>query len=288
MIQMDPRRPLADEGYFAGQVLLRTPGTHLRNIDFDVQEVMTGASRRDWLRYRTLWFSLLSQGFLRAGAANSDSHSLSIERVGYPRNLVFGGHDRATFDREAFDADVRAGHMIGTNGPVLDVTIDDAAGAQHRPDLKAAFETGPKSTLQVTVAAAPWIPLAEVRVFVNGALALTKDIAGLLPRTNHFGLEAQRVTVPIPLGDLALPASSDAWIVVEAGMHQDLPPDDDDDGLPDLADADVPTRPPSAGEPTTERFDLEAVAPGVWPVAFSNPFLLERNGTPGWQPPGLP
>ncbi|HVU50738.1 MAG TPA: CehA/McbA family metallohydrolase [Polyangia bacterium] len=287
MIQMDPRRPLTDEGYFAGNVLLRTPGKRLRNIDFDVQEVMTGASRRDWLRYRTLWFSLLSQGFLRAGAANSDSHTLSIERVGYPRNLVFGGHDRATFDREKFDADVRAGHMFGTNGPVLDVTIDDATGALHRPDLRAAFVTGDKSTLTVTVAAAPWIPLAELRVFVNGALALTKDIAGLLPRTAHFGLEAQRLTVPIPLKDLALP-SADAWLVVEVGMKQELPPDDDDDGLPDLADADLPTRPPNAAEPTTERFDLEAIAPGVWPVAFSNPFLLERNGTPGWQAPGLP
>jgi len=287
MIQMDPRRPLTDPGSFAGKVLLRTPGTRLRNIDFDVQEVMTGASRRDWLRYRTLWFSLLSQGFLRAGAANSDSHTLSIERVGYPRNLVFGGHDRAAFDRETFDADVRAGHMIGTNGPVLDVTIDDATGALHRPDLKAAFEPGDKSTLTVTIAAAPWIPLAELRVFVNGAQVLTKDLAGLLTRTNHFGLEAQRATVPVAMKDLSLP-SGDAWLVVEVGMKQVLPPDTDADGLPDLADADLPSRPPNAGEPTTERFDLEAIAPGVWPVAFSNPFLLERNGTPGWQAPGVP
>jgi hypothetical protein len=287
MIQMDPRRSLTEPGYFAGNVLLRTPGTQRRNIDFDVQEVMTGASRRDWLRYRTLWFSLLSQGFLRAGAANSDSHTLSIERVGYPRNLVFGGHDRAMFDPEKFDADVRAGHMFGTNGPVLDVTIDDATGALHRPDLGAAFEPSDRSTLTVTIAAAPWIPLAELRVFVNGAQVLTKDIAGLLPRTNHFGLEAQRATVPIALKDLGLP-SGDAWLVVEVGMKQDPAPDTDGDGLPDLADADLPTRPPNAGEPTTERFDLEAIAPGVWPVAFSNPFLLERNGTPGWQAPGLP
>ena len=51
------------------------PGGGRRNIDWDVQEVMTGASRRDWLRYRALWFSLLSQGILRAGAANSDTHA---------------------------------------------------------------------------------------------------------------------------------------------------------------------------------------------------------------------
>ena len=284
MIEMDPRRPLTDEGYFAGNVLLRTPGTTRRNIDVDVQEVMTGASRRDWLRYRTLWFSLLSQGVLHAGAANSDSHTLSIERVGYPRNLVFGGHDRATFDRDRFDADVRAGHMIGTNGPVLDVTIDDATGALHRPDVLTPFVPGPSATMTVSIATAPWIPVTEVRVFVNGALALTRDVTAALTGHNHFGIEALRTQVPIALTDLALPAG-DVWIVVEAGLHQELPPDDDNDGLPDLADADLPTRPASVDDP---RFDLEAIAPGVWPVAFTNPFLLERNGTPGWQAPGLP
>ena len=284
MIEMDPRRPLTDAGYFASEVLLRTPGTTRRNIDVDVQEVMTGASRRDWLRYRTLWFSLLSQGYLRAGAANSDSHTLSVERVGYPRNLVFGGHDLATFDRERFDADVRAGHMVGTNGPVLDVTLDDATGALQRSDVLKPLTPGPSSKLTISIATAPWIPVTDVRVFVNGALALTHDVTAALTGRNHFGLERLSAQISIPLSDLSLPAG-DVWIVVEAGLHQELPPDDDNDGLPDLADADLPTRPASSDD---ARFDLEAVAPGVWPVAFTNPFLLDRDGTAGWQAPGLP
>ncbi|HEV3031889.1 MAG TPA: CehA/McbA family metallohydrolase [Polyangia bacterium] len=286
MIEMDPRRPLTDPGYFAGNVLLRRPGAHFRNIDFDVQEVMTGASRRDWLRYRAIWFSLLSQGYRRAGAANSDSHTLTIERVGYPRNLVFGGHDRATFDRERFDADVRAGHMFGTNGPVLDATIDDAKGTLQRPGL-VEFAPGDKSVLTVAVAAAPWIPMTEVRVFVNGALAKTVDVSASFAGSDHFGLAAPRAVVSIPLDSLSLPPTADAWIVVEAGLHQDEPPDDDGDGLPDLPDADLPTRPPNAAETDLSRFDLEAVAPGVWPAAFTNPFFLDRNGVAGWQAPGL-
>src|SRR5262249_52415771 len=162
------------------------PGQHLRNIDFDVQEVMTGASPRDWLRYRTLWFSLLSQGFLRAGAANSDSHTLSIERVGYPRNLVFADQERATFDREKFDADVRAGHMIGTNGPVLVATIDDAAGVAQGPDVQKPFEVDSTSALKIVVATAPWIPVTEVRVYVNGALRVTRDVSSALTTKTHF------------------------------------------------------------------------------------------------------
>jgi hypothetical protein len=284
MIEMDPRKPLATAGTFAGDVLLRRPGSQRRNIDFDVQEVMTGASRRDWLRYRTLWFSLLSQGYLRAGAANSDSHTLAVERVGYPRNLVFGGHDRAAFDRERFDADVRAGHMTGTTGPVLDVTIDDAAGTPHHSDVLTSFTPGDKSNVNVTISAAPWIPVTDVRVFVNGALAKTLDVSAAFRGKNPFGVDAVSTSIAIPLSELSLPPSRDAWIVVEAGLPQDTPADTDDDGLPDLPDSDVPVR-PAIEDP---RFDLEAVAPGVWPVAFSNPFLLDRNGTPGWQPPGLP
>jgi len=289
MIQMDPRRPLTDPNNFAGNVLLRRPGTHFRNIDFDVQEVMTGASRRDWLRYRTLWFSLLSQGFLRAGAANSDSHTLSDDLIGYPRNLVFGGHDRATFDRERFDADVRAGHMVGTNGPVLEATIDDAGGSLHRPGL-TAFTPAAKAMLAVAVTAAPWIPVTEVRVFVNGVLKKTVDVSQTFVGRDHFGLVPIRARISIPLDGPLLPPSGDAWIVVEAGLHQDTPPDDEDgvsDGLPDLPDAELPTRPPNAAEPGLDRFDLEAVAPGVWPTAFTNPFLLDLDGG-GWTPPGLP
>jgi hypothetical protein len=286
MLKYDPRTPVAPHASFAADVLLSGPsGSSFRNIDWQVQEVMTGASRRDWLRYRTLWFSLLSQRILRAGAANSDTHTLGLERVGYPRNLVFTNQTRAGFDRERFDADVRAGHMVGTNGPVLDVTIDDGAGHVQRPDVTAPFQPSPAATLTVSVTAAPWIPVTDVRVFVNGALARTIDVQTFFANVSHFGAQPGSARVTIPLGPL-LPGTGDAWIVVEAGLAQDTPPDDEDgaaDGLPDLPDADVPVRPRSAADP---RFDIEAVAPGVWPTAFSNPFLLDLDGG-GWEAPGL-
>jgi hypothetical protein len=289
MIQLDPRRPLSAPNNFAGDVLLRAPAGGARNIDWDVQEVMTGASRRDWLRYRTLWFSLLSQGYLKAGAANSDSHTLAIERVGYPRNLVYGGHARPTFDRERFDADVRAGHMVGTNGPVLDVTIEDDKGQLHRPGLEA-FKPAAKAKLTIAVAVAPWIPVTELRVWVNGALKQTIDVSKDLAAANHFGLFAVRTRKEVTLEPPLVPATGDAWIVVEAGLPQGSMPDDEDgapDGLPDLPDAELPRRPPNAAEPGLERFDLEAIAPGIWPTAFTNPFLLDRDGD-GWTAPGLP
>ena len=285
MIQYDPRTPVVPGASFAADVLLRRPAGGRRNIDWDVQEVMSGASRRDWLRYRTLWFSLLSQGFLRAGAANSDTHSLTLERVGYPRNLVFGNHDATMLDLDAFDADVRAGHMVGSNGPVLEASIDDAAGQAHQPGLDA-FVPGPRSQLTIDVTAAPWIPVTQVRVFVNGRLAKSTDVSGAFDGLDHFGAVVGRTRVVVRLGDLLGGVAGDAWIVVEAGMDQDLPPDNEDgesDGLPDLPDADVPARPRTV---TDQRFDLEAIAPGVWPTAFTNPFLLNLDGGT-WTAPGL-
>ena len=81
-----------------------------------------------------------------------------------------------------------------------------------------------------------------------------------------------------------LPADGDAWLVVEAGLHQETPPDTDGDGLPDLAGR----RPAGAARARDDpRFDLQAIAPGVWPTAFSNPFLLDLDGG-GWTAPGLP
>jgi hypothetical protein len=284
-IGYDPTTPIpatpTDGFSFAANALARAPGGHHRNIDWDVEEVMTGASRADWLRYRALWFSLLNQGFKRVGTANSDSHSLSNERIGYPRNLVWGGHDQGTFNFDTFDADVRAGHVEGTNGPVLDVTIDDGEKKIYRPDM-APITVSPTATLKISVAAVPWIPVTEARVFVNGVLAHTIDLSSLFPSSDPFGTHVSSGAVSLQLATL-LPAKGDAWLVVEAGLHQETPADSDGDGLPDLLDADLPVRP---GDPTDPLFNLQAIAPGVWPTAFSNPFFLDLDGG-GWTAPGL-
>ncbi len=199
---------------------------------------MTGASRADWLRYRALWFSLLSQGLLRTGTANSDSHSLAVERIGYPRNLIWGGHDKTALDVETkFDADVLAGHVEGTNGPVLDVTIDDGSGTRHRPDLDRTnpISVGAGAGLYVSVTAAPWIPVDEVRIFVNGKLVHREPVHQ--PNVwDPFGTQPfQYMHNQFFTLATLLPARGDAWVVVEAGLAQDTPADSDGDGLPDLS-----------------------------------------------------
>ena len=150
--------------------------------------------------------------------------------------------------------------------------------------------------LFVTVKAAPWIPVEEIRVYVNGQLVLWQDVRAFFENLDPFGVQAGSLPQLSIKLDSLIHTSGDAWLVVEAGMSQDpqcgtLAPsanprpcvkDADDDGLPDLLNEDIPTRP----DPTDSRFDLEAIAPGVWPTAFSNPFLLNLDGG-DWTAPGL-
>jgi hypothetical protein len=298
-IEYDPRRavPSEPDGSNEGELARRSAPGGRRNLDFDAQEVMNGTSVEQMLRYRAGWFSFLNQGILRAGTANSDSHTLAIEVLGYPRNLVFGGHTLAGFDRERFNRSVRHGEMVGSNGPVLQVCFVDAAQACAGPSLGALTPTG-SARLHVTLTAAPFVPVEELRFVVNGVVKKTTKIT---PKSDSdpFGTSGLlRFEGEVELSELAL-APSDAWLVVEAGLRLPLAGDlEDDDGLVDTTDnngdgtVDTRDSPGEFREPgrTTEddpRFHIETLAPGAWPTAFTNPFLIDWRGD-GWQAPGLP
>ncbi len=182
---------------------------------------------------------------------------------------------------DRFDADVRAGHLIGTNGPVLDVTIDDGDGRRSTARACTPFAPARTPTLTISVAAAPWIPVTEVRVFVNGALAQTVDVSARFTSGNPFGTRraARRVSAAARRR-CSLPPTGDAWIVVEAGLAPGhARPTPTATACPISPDADLPARP--AERRRSAASICEAIAPGVWPTAFSNPFFLDLDGG-GW------
>ncbi|MBW2526018.1 MAG: PHP domain-containing protein [Deltaproteobacteria bacterium] len=304
-IKYDPRVPvpLVADITHAGQ-LRRRPGGGHSNMDHHAQEVMNGTSTLSFLKFRAGWHSFLSQGYLKAGTANSDTHSMGVEVLGYPRNLVFGGHSLVDFDRSRFNADVRDGRMVGTNGPVLLVSLDGADGSRHEPSL-SSFEPAADAALHVEVRAAPWIPVEEIRVIVNGRVA--RQIADGIAKPDDpwtaDGLLRYEGSLPLDELLLAAGATGDAWIVVEAGMPLWPAGDVDDDGLVDTTDNNGDGRydaadqtgldeddyyrgppDPEEGEP---RYHLHVIAPGTYPASFSNPMLVDRAGD-GWTAPGLP
>ena len=305
--------PEAEDGSGPG-VFRRVPeGASYANSDYHVQEVMNGSGNRLFLAYRAFWFYLLSQGVPRAGTANSDSHGLTDSVLGTPRNLIWTATDVASFDEDEFNASVRAGRMIGTNGPIIELSMLDAAGETRSPGIES-FEPTVGGALSVRVSAAPWVPISEIRVVVNGEIVEILA-AELSHPDNPYGTEGLvRFDDDIDLDSLLPSDGGDAWIVVEAGSpladHGDLDcngiPDTGDnngDGAVDWQDVDHndddvvdeqdiegrsaptwclevvgPLAEPPAPEHDDDGYPFFAVTPESYPLAFTNPMLLDRDG----------
>jgi hypothetical protein len=162
-----PELPLAAEPNRA--LLERDPGSGLRDLDFDLIELMSGSSPVHYRRTRADWLSLLLQGERRTGTANSDSHTAATP-VALPRTWVRLRDDRVpAFDERAFLDALRGGHAVGSSGPWLDVALEGAGpGDTWR---------GRAGTLRVSVRTAAWVGADVLRVRVNGELAHLAEIA---------------------------------------------------------------------------------------------------------------
>ena len=280
-----------------GSLFLHKPdGSRWGNADYHAQEVMNGSNNESFHAYRALWFYLLDQGYPRAGTANSDSHSLTDNVLGFPRSLVWAGD---TYDAATFHAAVREGRLIGTNGPVLEAAILDG-GPPLRPSLDV-LRPSSSATLQIRVRAAPWVPVEEVRVWVNGAVVRT--LTDLLVPTDELGSgDLTRLDTTLPLADL-LPSGTDAWIVVEAGAPLVPQADLDCNGFPDTGDnngdgridwQDVDELEEEPDEECLEAvgplarpvlpgrdqpgYAFRVVVPDGYPLAFTNPLLFDHDG----------
>lgn len=295
-IKYDPREPIPadDDGSRQGMLMRRPSGGH-RNIDFDLIEVMNGASGVNHVRTRPLWFSLLSEGFARAGTASSDSHGLSDSQLGWGRTWVNAGVGLVDFDTVAFDRAVREGRAVGGLGIALVVTVGPPGGPRQGVGL-APYTPASGDILEIEVRAPPWIPVTEVRVVTSGGERVL--VSGLPAPADPFGtVGVVRWTGSIPLSDLAL--GDDDWIVVEAGLPMLPAADLDDDGVPDTGDNDGdgdvdlddveegedagPLEPvPDPTDAADPRYWVTRVIPEAWPTAFANPILIDKAGDGWW------
>lgn len=162
----DPTRELTAE---PNRVLVEAdPETGVRDVDFDAIEGINGEHFESYRRVRADWLALLLQGERRTLTANSDSHRAS-QVVAYPRTYVRLDDDEVgSFSTTAFVRALRAGRAFGTTGPIPMVRL----GAAEIGDTYV----GSTGDLTVSVAAAPWVPVDELRVYVNGALAARRSI----------------------------------------------------------------------------------------------------------------
>lgn len=139
----------------------------------------------------------------------------------------------------------------------------------------------------------------EVRIVVNGVVR--KVISNVPVPTDPFATQGSLVRYE---GEIALSevltGTADAWLVVEAGRPLMLAADlgggldNAKDGMPDTTDnngdgvvdtADVkqgsktgPVNSPPQPKRGEVGFDYGNIANGGFPNAFTNPFVLDRNG----------
>ncbi|MCC7070043.1 MAG: CehA/McbA family metallohydrolase [Deltaproteobacteria bacterium] len=331
-VRLDEELPRAYDGSGPSLVLRTPPGSSWSNADYHTQEVMNGTENGAFLPYRAVWHWLLDQGIARAGTANSDSHSLHDSILGTPRNVVTTATTLGNFDELAFNADVKAGRMIGTNGPIIEATLESGP-ASYRPSILPIAPSG-APVLHVRVRAPAWVPVKEVRVLVNGEPLIIGAGELTHPDDPFAAIDVLRLDRTIPLADLLPSGTRDAWIVVEAGdqlprtgdLDCDLVPDTTDnngDGVVDWTDVDRngdhvvdaldvegregpepcrddygkdasadrpaigPLRNPSPPARDDPAYPFVAVTPGGYPLAFTNPFLLDRDGNGSFDGPGL-
>ncbi len=301
--------PATDDGTNAG-MYVRSPKGGFANNGQHAQEVMNGTQNDMLLPYRAFWFYGLSQGQLVTGTANSDSHSLTDNTVGLPRNIVYADtRPGPGFDTARFNAALKAGASFGTNGPVIEATVDTATRAPalraHLARALGGREAAPQGLRR---------PLGARGGGAHHRQRHRREDAGRLgalapggPVRRRGTRALRRARSPSPSWSPA-PATRGSWW--RPGRRLPLAADfggpgaDAPDGIPDTGDNNgdgvvdrddiakdstygplkTPAPPSSEADPL---FHFAQVVTGGYPMAFTNPFLLDRNGNGHFDAPGV-
>ena len=148
------------------------------------------------------YYKLLDMGFPLTATGNSDTHELSGQPLGYPRNCIRVPDDSpAGLTPEAVVDGLALGRSIVTSGPWLEVTL-----AGRGPGETLARPEQPM--LEVLVDAANFVPVDRVHVVVNGKTVRTAEIRELparlqvpldLPRASSYIMALAEGDAPLPV-----------------------------------------------------------------------------------------
>jgi len=249
-----------------------------RNIDFDTMEIDNGGTvsgYQNLIQSRRDWMSILNQGIL-VGASDklsplyprhqlyghgvSDSHRMVMEVAGYSRTFVGAGDlpNPATVDVKKFNDAVMQGNMTATTGPFISFTAANSSTPTTTVNMGSTLSPPVSSVnLNVTVQAAPWVPVDEVRLIKNGCVyacynATTTPAVSSNPPDPYDQTSTYVTRFNATITDTV---TADSYYIVEAG--QSLP-----------APSETPTADPV----------VNSVAAGVFTYGFSNPIFVDYDG----------
>lgn len=268
-----------------------------RPWDFDAMEVANGKNSTGFVHMVRDWYALLRHapgGRLPVGTANSDSHNFVYEEAGWPVTVLRTDTPLAMLDDAALVSALTSGAASGALGVfVWASAIEEGGTTRVEPGRMPLAAPSGRVLLDVRVAAAPWIPVDEVRIRVGGEIVRRLTGADLTTPADPFGTGGVvRYEGTIDL--TGMPLTADSFITVEAGFVLPRAADLDGDGRLDATDND--------GDGDVDMMDLAGgidlgplptgpmavIASEAHPVGFTNPIFVDVNGNGAYDPPGTP
>jgi hypothetical protein len=242
-------------GYFElGKFNAKTGNARRKDFsyDFDAVELLNGYEDTKLKlldRNMTDWFALLDRGVVATATGNSDSHHMTYNLGGYPRNYVLVPDDAPGKVTGADMAKgIKAHRAFFTTGPIVDVHATSSSGPSGPSgpsagigDLARAVDG--KAKLEILVRAAPWVSTSRVKLYLGGKLEKTWELAA--------SDQVKRLETSY---ELVLPRDTHAVVRVEG---------------------DRPLTPVIGGAGSTK----------IYPVAVTNPILFDVDGNGRYDAP---
>jgi len=152
---------VADGGYAGLAELIdatETWSTEILRAEAWYHQVWDG--KKNWRENRTFaWLQLLNQGMRLRMIAVADAHSIVGNGVGGWRTYVKSSVDEpARIDSREVIRNAKAGKMFVTNGPFLDVRVDDGTIAGGQTIARGAV------TLEIEVRVTDWVEIDRARL----------------------------------------------------------------------------------------------------------------------------
>jgi hypothetical protein len=233
--------------------------------DFDALELLRGESlasqtpaqwHQEYKQLRALWFKLIEAqaptSFTKALGLSSGKFTVDTP-IGLARTYLNIPTTPSESDLSGVLTALKSGAAVASTGPMLEVKLNGSAGPGQ---LLAGVN--PTVSVDIALTAPSWVPVEQVRIYVNGALVQTLNPATFTPDPTDDRRRTFSVT--------GLALTKDSCIVVEAGT-------------PDAGPT-VGSAPWSALYPVW--FKLQR---NIYPLAISNPVFVLRNGGT-YTPPG--
>jgi len=262
----------------ADPVILRLPDDHvdeesgdtgLWSEDFTAFEILNGKSDDGTnIRWRW-WLAMIGRGLTPTGTAVTDSHTRYGFLGSVPRSYVFGaGLDE--FSPDEFAEAINDGRVVGTNGPFIEVTLENGAGDIARPG-DVLVTNGESVDVVVRIQTPDWIGVDTVQLFSN-----TDDVAFEARNASNTSLE--------PSSSHAIEWSEEDLVEVAVGENTHHRREKE---LRITTDFDTDAYLVVVVTNTAGSNMYPIVRRGDPPFAFANPILIDADGGGYDNPPYL-